>query len=147
MDPQMQSSVTVLVPLYGWVVLMLFFVLNLHHELLTLFVSSFRITQKIDGNFLENTSVMNLVVQLFGDLFVVADRMAAPFTLLALISNLAVGVLNRFIPQMNVMLFSFPVTILLGLITFYFVSPELLNFVENLMSEASDRTVNLLRKL
>ena len=90
---------------------------------------------------------MNLVVQLFGDLFVVAVRMAAPFTLLALISNLAVGVLNRFIPQMNVMLFSFPVTILLGLITFYFVSPELLNFVENLMSEASDRTVNLLRKL
>lgn len=147
MDPQMQSSVTVLVPLYGWVVLMLFFVLNLHHELLTLFVSSFRITQKIDGNFLENTSAMNLVIQLFGDLFVVAVRMAAPFTLLALISNLAVGVLNRFIPQMNVMLFSFPVTILLGLITFYFVSPELLNFVENLMSEASDRTVNLLRKL
>jgi flagellar biosynthesis protein FliR len=66
---------------------------------------------------------------------------------LALISNLAVGVLNRFIPQMNVMLFSFPVTILLGLVTFYFVSPELLNFIENLMSEASDRTVNLLRKL
>jgi len=147
MDPQMQSSVTVLVPLYGWVVLMLFFVMNLHHELLVLFVSSFKITQKLDGSFFENPGFMKLVIQSFGELFVTAVKMAAPFTLLALVSNLAIGVLNRLIPQMNVMLFSFPISILLGLITFYLVSPELLNFIENLMSEASDRTITMLRKI
>jgi len=147
MDPQMQSSVTVLVPLYGWLVLMLFFVLNLHHELLVLFVSSFKITQKMNGNVFEDITLFKMVTQLFGNLFVVAVRMAAPFTLLALINNLAVGVMNRLIPQMNVMLFSFPITILLGLATFYFIAPELLNFIENLLSEASDQTVAVLRKL
>jgi flagellar biosynthesis protein FliR len=84
---------------------------------------------------------------MFGDLFVTAVRMAAPFTLLALASNFAVGVLNRLIPQMNVMLFSFPITILLGLITFYLVAPELLDFIEEMISSTGEKTVALLRAL
>lgn len=147
MDPQMQSSVTVMVPLYGWVVLMLFFTLNLHHELIYLFVQSFRITKGIDGVFVENSQVMKIVLGMFGELFVTAVRMAAPFTLLALLSNLAVGVLNRLIPQMNVMLFSFPITILLGLLTFYLVAPELIDFIENMISGASEKTIVLLKAM
>lgn len=147
MDPQMQSSVTVLVPLYGWVVLMLFFSLNLHHELIYLFVQSFRITKGIEEGFLQNGDTMKYLVSMFGDLFVTAVRMAAPFTLLALASNLAIGLLNRMMPQMNVMLFSFPITILLGLITFYLVAPELLDFIESMLTGASEKTVALLRSL
>lgn len=147
MDPQMQSSVTVLVPLYGWVVLMLFFSMDLHHELLVLFVRSFRVSAQMTGDFFGNLESLKLLVNLFGELFVIAVRMAAPFTLLTLVSNLAVGVLNRFIPQMNVLLFSFPITILLGLGTFFLVSPDLINFIENVLSQASDHTVTLLKKM
>lgn len=147
MDPQMQSSVTVLVPLYGWVVLMLFFVLNLHHELLFLFVQSFRITKGIESTFLSQGELMKLVMGMFGELFITAVRMAAPFTLLALTSNVAVGVLNRLIPQMNVMLFSFPITILLGLIVFYLVAPELIEFIEGVMTNSGEKTLAILRAL
>lgn len=147
MDPQMQSSVTVLVPLYGWVVLMLFFLLNLHHELLFLFVQSFRITKDIEASFLSQGALMKLIIGMFGELFVTAVRMAAPFTLLALCSNLAIGVLNRFIPQMNVMLFSFPITILLGLFVFYLVAPELVDFIENIITDSGEKTLAILRAL
>jgi len=147
MDPQMQSSVTVLVPLYGWVVLMLFFALNLHHELIVLFVHSFRITKSVEESFLQNGQTMTLMIGMFGELFSTAVRMAAPFTLLALASNIAVGVLNRLMPQMNVLLFSFPITILLGLLTFYLVAPDLLDFIEQMLSGASEKTIVLLKSL
>lgn len=147
MDPQMQSSVTVLVPLYGWIVLVLFFILNLHHELLYFFVESFKITKSIEMPTGDQSTLLKLVLGMFGDLFVSAVRMAAPFTLLALASNFAVGVLNRLIPQMNVMLFSFPITILLGLITFYLVAPELLEFIEEMIGSSGEKTIALLKAL
>jgi len=147
MDPQIQSSVTVMVPLYGWMVLMLFFALNLHHEVLFLFVQSFKITKSAQQSFLENPSLMKLIVSMFSELFITAVKMATPFTLLALSSNAAVGILNRLMPQMNVLLFSFPITILLGFITFYIVAPELLEFIENVLTEASEKTVAILRAL
>ena len=147
MDPQIQSSVTVMVPLYGWMVLMLFFALNLHHEVLFLFVQSFKITKSAQQSFLENPSLMKLIVSMFSELFITAVKMATPFTLLALSSNAAVGILNRLMPQMNVLLFSFPITILLGFITFYIVAPEPLEFIENVLTEASEKTVAILRAL
>jgi flagellar biosynthetic protein FliR len=147
MDPQMQSSVTVMVPLYGWIVLMLFFLLNLHHEIIYLFVYSFKITKGIEASFLQNDSLLKLIVAMFGELFITAVKMAAPFTLLALASNATVGILNRLMPQMNVLLFSFPITILLGFITFYLVAPELLDFIENVIEGASEKTVAVLKAL
>lgn len=147
MDPQMQSSVTIMVPFYGWIVLMIFFVMNLHHELLALFVQSFKITKSIDSGFTQGSSLITILVGMFGNLFVVAVKMAAPFTLLILASNAAVGVLNRLMPQMNVILFSFPITILLGFATFYVVAPEMLAFIENLLGDVSEQTVAILRAL
>lgn len=147
MDPQMQSSVTVLVPLYGWVVLMLFFIFNLHHELIFLFVQSFKITRTADFGAGSYGELFKIVVGMFSDLFVTAVRMAAPFTLLTLMSNMAIGFLNRLIPQMNVMLFSFPITILLGLFTFYLVAPELLDFIEEMLTSTGEKTVAILRAM
>ncbi|NDD04019.1 MAG: hypothetical protein EB078_03860, partial [Proteobacteria bacterium] len=124
-----------------------FFALNLHHEVLFLFVQSFKITKSAQQSFLENPSLMKLIVSMFSELFITAVKMATPFTLLALSSNAAVGILNRLMPQMNVLLFSFPITILLGFITFYIVAPELLEFIENVLTEASEKTVAILRAL
>ncbi|NDC25408.1 MAG: type III secretion protein, partial [Proteobacteria bacterium] len=116
-------------------------------EVLFLFVQSFKITKSAQQSFLENPSLMKLIVSMFSELFITAVKMATPFTLLALSSNAAVGILNRLMPQMNVLLFSFPITILLGFITFYIVAPELLEFIENVLTEASEKTVAILRAL
>jgi len=43
-------------------------------------------------------------------------KIAVPVTLVLILTNLAFGVLSRVVPQMNILLFSFPVTTAVGLI-------------------------------
>jgi flagellar biosynthesis protein FliR len=46
---------------------------------------------------------------------------------------------------MNILLFSFPVTMLLGLCALYFLAPDLLGFLEGVLGDASSDMVSLLR--
>jgi flagellar biosynthesis protein FliR len=55
-------------------------------------------------------------IALAGDLFVVAVRVAAPVMVTLLVTNLALAVLNRAVPQLNTMMVAVPVTVAVGLV-------------------------------
>jgi flagellar biosynthetic protein FliR len=57
------------------------------------------------------------MAQLGGSLFELGLRMAAPVTAAVLIANVALGILARTVPQMNVLMVAFPVQIGIGLFT------------------------------
>ncbi|NBY19556.1 hypothetical protein EBQ74_04790 [bacterium] len=76
-----------------------------------------------------------------------AIQMGAPFTLLILACNVVMGVLSRLMPQLNVMLFSFPVTILLGFCALYLLAPDILDYMENLLNLMGENCISLLKTL
>ena len=136
MDPVTQPQTSAIVPLASWIALMVFFYTNMHHEILKHFVMSFEVTQPLSAETIQRKEVLNLFVDVSARLFLIAIKIAAPLTLLVLCSNAAVGVLARLLPQMHVMLFSFPVTILLGMLALYLLAEELLVFFENTLALA-----------
>jgi len=71
--------------------------------------------------------------------------MAAPFTVLILTTNAAVGILSRMLPQMHIMLFTFPISILLGLLTMYIVAPDLVNVFGIVLDDMLAQTLTFLR--
>ena len=103
-----------------------------------------KIMKNIKKSF-SNIETFNLVVNVSGNLFALAIQMGAPFTLMILSCNLVMGVLSRLMPQLNVMLLSFPVTILLGFCGLYLLAPEILDFMANLLQEMGQNCVLLLR--
>jgi flagellar biosynthetic protein FliR len=145
--PQNQASVSVLVPLYGWLALMVFFFADMHHNVIKLFVLSFQATRGFQDGVLSNTAVLAQIALLAGKLFVLAVQMAAPFTALVLVVNVALGVLGRTMPQMNIMLFSFPLTMIFGFCAMYLVAPDLLDYMVQVMGDLSGECLNLLRSL
>jgi flagellar biosynthetic protein FliR len=60
---------------------------------------------------------------LFGTLFDCAVRAAAPVMVTLLLVNIALAILSRAVPQLNVMMVSFPVTIAAGLVMFGLAVP------------------------
>jgi flagellar biosynthetic protein FliR len=56
------------------------------------------------------------VVELAGTVFSGAIRAAAPIIVALLLANLALAILGKAVPQLNVMMVSFPVTIAIGLV-------------------------------
>jgi flagellar biosynthesis protein FliR len=146
-DPQNHTQTSALVSLQGWIVLMVFFFMDMHHTFLELFFSSFQVTAKLGAIDLGSRALLIEFTRVTGKLFVLAVQMAAPFTLLILASNLAVGVLSRLLPQMNIILFSFPITILLGLCTLYLLAPDLLSYLENVLGDAAADMASILKTI
>jgi flagellar biosynthetic protein FliR len=145
MDPQNQSQVSIMVPLQGWLALMVFFLTDMHYELIHVFISSFHVTHALTASAWNSGALAKAVMLVTGKLFVLAIQIAAPFTLVMLLCNVAIGVLSRLMPQMNVMLFSFPITILLGLSALYLFAPDLLGYLESALGDMSADLMTLLK--
>jgi len=147
MDPQTQSNVSILVPLQGWLALLVFLILDMHYGVLELFVQSYEIIGGSSENFALDPKTALVLITAVGKVFVIAVQMAAPFTLVILLVNMAMGMVARLLPQMNVMLMSFPVTITVTLVVMYFLTPDLLNYVENRMGDISADVVRILKSV
>lgn len=147
MDPQNQAQVSVVVPLHGWLALMIFLVSDMHHQILGLFVQSFEITRASSLEGFTGMGMLNAFTLITGKLFFIAVQMAAPFTLLILAINVAIGVLSRMMPQMNMMLFSFSITILLSFAGLYVVAPELLSYLDTTLGEIGADVLGILKVL
>jgi len=144
-DPTSEIHASVIVALKGWIVLMIFFALDFHHQVIHLFITSFEFTHKMSGPGLGDMAAVTEFIRLTGKLFVMAIQIAAPFTFLVLALNVAIGVLARMMPQMNVLLFSFPITITLGIAALYIIAPEYLDFVEHALAEMTGDMLSLLK--
>jgi flagellar biosynthetic protein FliR len=146
-DPQNQANVSILVPLHSWLALMVFFLTDMHHMMLSLFVTSFKVTGALHTMSFSGPELLKVVIGVTGKLFVLAVQMGAPFTLLMLCCNITVGVLSRLMPQMNIMLFSFPVTILLGFSALYLLAPEMLEYIHSKLGDISGDVLRVIKAL
>jgi flagellar biosynthetic protein FliR len=55
-------------------------------------------------------------VDLFSAVFLIGFKIAAPITVAILITDLALGIISRAMPQMNVFMLGMPVKIILGFV-------------------------------
>lgn len=147
MDPMNHSQVSVIVPLHTWLTLMVFLFANLHHEFIRLFAVSFEMTHVSQFTSWSGPGMLSAFFAVTAKLFLVAVQMAAPFTLLLFGLNIAIGVFARLLPQMNMLVFSFTLTLMFGLGGLYIVAPDMLNYMEGLLGEMSHDVLTVLRVL
>lgn len=113
-DPATQQDASIVARLQGLMALVLLFALNAHHVILrTLFASFERLPPlglRLTGPLFEH------LMRLTAEMFALGLAIGVPVTLALLLVNLALGILFRIVPQLNVFLVSFPITIGLGLL-------------------------------
>jgi flagellar biosynthetic protein FliR len=56
------------------------------------------------------------MIHLSGKMFIIAVKLVAPVMAVMIFTQIALGMMAKLVPQMNVMVTSFPLTICLGLI-------------------------------
>jgi flagellar biosynthetic protein FliR len=89
--------------------------LNLHTVMLGTLADSAQLFPV--GSPVSLVSGVRMMVQSGGALFVLGVRFAAPVIAVVLIANIAIAILGRAAPQLNILSVAFPVQIMLGLIT------------------------------
>jgi flagellar biosynthetic protein FliR len=111
-DPSSGSASPVLSATLRVFALLIYLAIDGHHELLRAAALSF---ERLPPGQLPDPESFRALAALGASLFEIALRLAAPFAVAMLIANLAVGVLGRLVPQLNLMLLQLPATIALTL--------------------------------
>ncbi len=112
-DPFTQSRSSVVSQLYNFMTVLLFFTLDAHHMLLRALQESFRVMPF--GGWHLSEPMMNLLIGLSGQLFSLAIQIAAPVIAINFFVSVALGLMARTVPQMNVFIVGFPLKIGVGL--------------------------------
>lgn len=117
-DPQSGIRVGFLSGWFQTVATLIFFSLNGHHMLIKAIVESFR-TVPI-GGFTMSGATYGRVVSLFSYMFVIGIKIGAPAMIALLFTHIGFGLIAKFAPQINVMVVSLPLTIVLGFLALGF---------------------------
>ena len=121
LDPTMNSQV----PLTGnfmYILTTLFFLtIDGHHILLSALFKSYSVLP-IDG-FAFTEAMVNNMTTIFSDVFVIGFKISLPVIAAALLSEVALGILSKTVPQMNVFVVGIPLKIGIGLLTLYLMMP------------------------
>ncbi len=86
-------------------------------------------------------------LHLLGNLFVIAIKISAPVLAVLIFTQIALGILAKAVPQVNILMTSFPVTIGLGLLFLAFSLDLILPYSEVLLQEAGRGLVSTLLPL
>ncbi len=83
----------------------------------------------------------------FQDVFFMGIKMASPVVVAVFVSNLTMGLLGRAVPQLNVMMTSFQVTILVSVGVFFISMPLLVSQMDGLLQMMAERFFSVMKVL
>lgn len=126
-DPNTHAQVSIVAQIYLYMILMVFLLMDGHHWLLIALQRSFDSVPL--GTFTLDGQVMGVLLAATNELFWVALTIMAPVLGVLVLAELAMGIVARIMPQMNVFVASFPVKIALGFITMILAFPLMIAYL------------------
>ena len=120
-DPQSGVRNNLLASLYGNLAVITFLLMNGHHAFLRALGESYRSLPMGAGHI--GSSLPQTVMSLLGLVFSFGTRLAAPLVLVLVITELALALVARSAPALNLMAVGAPVRLIIGLVLLGFVAP------------------------
>ena len=147
-DPQTGMQVPIVAQFKFLLAMLILFVVDGHHALLGGVAKSFQVVPI--GLATMNPGVAQVGVETFGTMFVVALRIALPLVAALFLADVALGIVARAVPQINVFFVGIPLKIAFGLVMLVLVMPVFARVMAALLSEQGEMMealVQLLRAL
>jgi flagellar biosynthetic protein FliR len=134
-DPQSSNQISILGQFLNILAILILLSLNGHHVILNGLVHSFDVVPL--GGVTLPEAVIEKLMSLCAEIFVVAVKISSPIIVALFLVSVAMGILARTVPQMNVFIVGFPVQIGVGMTVlslslplFYLVMERVINVLE-----------------
>ncbi len=114
LDPLTNSQVSVTARFNDIMAMLIFLAVNAHYMFLRVIAESFQILPPLAFQF--TRSLMDRLIVLAGNMFVIAIKVAAPVMGVLLLTSIALGLIARTVPQLNVFIVAMPLKIIIGLV-------------------------------
>ncbi len=144
-DPESNSQSSVISEFLYLAMAMVFLIMNGHHFLLEALHLSY-VAVPI-GSFAVSGPASVILIKLVGMTFVIAAKLAAPIMVSMFLINLALSILSRVMPQMNIFAVAFPVKIGVGFFMAMVSIPLLVFVFKKLLSGFESNILELVKVL
>lgn len=121
LDPTTNSQVPLTGNFMYLLCTMFFMTINGHHVLLSALFKSYSVLP-IDG-FAFTEAMVNNISSIFAEVFILGFKISIPAIAAALLAEVALGILARTVPQVNVFVVGIPLKIGIGLLTMFVMLP------------------------
>ncbi len=132
-DPQSGSQTSILAQFSYILAILIFLMINGHHYLIQALVRSFELVPP--GGFVVNPGVFTKLAKLSSHMFTVALKIAAPVMSALLLATIALGIVSKTVPQMNILIVGFPLNIGIGLLLLGFSMSTVVPYVIRLLNQ------------
>ena len=119
-NPQMAGQGSIIGAFLSVAGAVLLFATDMHHILIYALIESYQ-TFPTAGEELAMGGIVQIIAKAVSESFAIGFYMSVPFIMVALLLYIAMGVLGRLMPQIQVFILALPVQILLGFLTLFVV--------------------------
>jgi flagellar biosynthesis protein FliR len=127
-DPISSTQVSIMAEFQYMIALMVYLAVDAHHLFIMAAVDSYRIVAPLNYHF--SGPLMQTLLVYSKELFVIAIKISAPVMAVLLFTNVALAVIARTIPQLNIFIVGMPLQIAAGLIVTGLAIPVTVKLME-----------------
>ncbi len=142
-DPMSAQMVSIITQLQYLIAMLVFLTVNAHHLFFQAIVQSYVLIAPLSFHF--SGQLMQFIFDVSREMFVIALKIAAPIMAVMLFTNVALGVVARTVPQMNIFIVGFPLQISLGLIFLGLTAPLFVRMTQAIFNGLEGKIVTVLR--
>lgn len=130
-DPSMGINVSYYGKIYYWLSMCVFYMTNLHHIVIKSLVQSFQY-MPISSTNIGSFGVEGMM-KLLGIIFELAFNLAAPMIIVALLTEVILGLISRSVPQINVLILGMPLKIVASFVIMLILLPTLVKNIQEIL--------------
>ncbi len=144
-DPVSATQVTITSNFYQYAIMLMMFVTNLHHYIITALVDSFTIVPL--GKIVINVTIYKAFLQFIVDYFIIGFRIILPIFAAMLIVNTVLAILAKVAPQMNMFVIGMQLKVFVGLIVLLFIVTTIPTVADFIFTEMIEMLKNAIAYL
>lgn len=130
-DPSVGNTAANYGKMYYWLSISIFFLLDMHHKVITALVKSFDYIPLNAVSF--NNYSSRVIVSLFSEVFELALNLAMPVIIVVLITDIVLGIISKSVPQINVLMLGMPIKAMVSYIITLLTLSWLINSIGNII--------------
>jgi len=144
-DPASSLQIPMLSQFLNVFALLIFLSMNVHYYFIKALVDGFELIPLWGAHFEEN--LFQLIMTIASSAFVVAVQVGAPVIVALLLTSVALGLIARTVPQMQIFIVAMPLKILMGLLFLGFSLPLCMDFLKSAFISLGETIQGLMRIL
>ena len=144
-DPMSEQQISMLARFETAIAMLVFLVMDLHLLIVQAMVQSYSLLPP--GGASMNNDLTREILNLSAAVFSIGFQIGAPLIIALFLSNMIIGLLARSVPQIQIFVVGFPLTLLLGFIFLMFGMPYMVSAFRRLFSMLDNQLLNILRLL